>query len=75
MHNHLNFVMQLTVTSLTPAIFAPRHKPVDIAPQPEYKSNNEASPNLLSVSTTLFVSSLEIVDEASSLTFVLSSMI
>lgn len=33
----------LTVTSLTPAKLAPRQSPVDIPPQPEYKSSNANS--------------------------------
>lgn len=32
----------VTVTKSTPAALAPRHSPVDIAPQPEYISNNDS---------------------------------
>lgn len=34
---------QLTALRLTPASLAPRHNPVDIPPQPEYKSNKAMS--------------------------------
>lgn len=33
----------LTVTSFTPAALAPRQRPVDIPPQPEYRSNRDSS--------------------------------
>lgn len=34
---------KLTVTRFKPDKLAPRHRPVDIAPQPEYKSNKVTS--------------------------------
>lgn len=57
---------ELTVTRFRPDIFAPRHKPVDIAPHPEYRSNNVTSGFLCSTtSDPLASTSLEIVDDVS----------
>lgn len=52
-HNEVHFIRALwwnnqiliycTVTRFRPPKFAPRHKPVDIAPQPEYISSNLTS--------------------------------
>jgi len=39
---------ELTVTRFTPDKCPPRHNPVDIAPQPEYKSSSLTSISLLS---------------------------
>lgn len=63
-----------TVTRFKPDIFAPRHRPVDIAPQPEYKPNNVTSAFLRSVvSHPLASTSLEIVDEVSLPAFLFSA--
>jgi hypothetical protein len=63
-----------TVTSLMSAIEAPKQRPVDIAPHPEYKSNkvhslsdslilyNPSSATLLSLAQALDPDSLEIVE-------------
>jgi hypothetical protein len=49
-----------TVTSLMPDLEAPKQSPVDIAPQPAYKSNKLHSD--LSAAATLDPDSLEIVE-------------
>lgn len=36
-------MLSITVTKSTPATLAPRHNPVDMAPHPEYISNNDSS--------------------------------
>lgn len=61
--------MTPTVTSFTPPLSAPRQRPVDIAPQPEYKSKRDfslPSPSVLE-SPTSTSASLEIVDPDSPL--------
>lgn len=70
---------KLTVTSFTPQLLAPRQSPVDIAPQPAYKSRSVLS--LLDFSTSVlsqqFVvpatsASLEMVEPDSQVAAVLS---
>lgn len=57
---------KLTVIRFKPFIFAPRHKPVDIAPHPEYRSNNVTSGFVWSITShPLASTSLEIVEEVS----------
>lgn len=70
-----------TVTSLMSAIDAPRQRPVDMAPQPEYKSNKvhsflRTSPlTLLTSSTHSFdPDSLEIVEDVSLSILVVSGL-